>query len=100
MTSKRELARYDKLVRHGCVCCKILGIYTVPEMHHIVDRGYRKHSGGNASTLPLCPYHHRGAITAHTTFEAGPALAHGSKPFAARWGTQRELLAQVNEAIA
>lgn len=96
MTSKRDLKRYSKLVEYGCVCCKILGVYSVPEMHHIVDRGYRKHSGGNASTIPLCPPHHRG----HSTpIDIGPSLANGSKPFAAHWGTERELLAMVDADI-
>lgn len=95
MTSKRDLARYRKLVDYGCVCCKLLGIYSVPEMHHIVDRGYRKHSGGNAATIPLCPYHHRGVGPGF-----GVHLAAGSKMFTHEWGTQRELLAKVDKEIA
>lgn len=97
--NKRDLARYRKLVEYGCVCCKQLGIYTVPEIHHIVDKGYRKHSGGNQATLPLCPYHHR--QTDHGDVNRyGPSLAHGSKLFTKRWGTQRELLEKVNKEVA
>ena len=97
MTSKRDLARYARLVRYGCVCCKLLGIYSIPEIHHLVDKGYRKHSGGNQATLPLCPAHHRGGSAERAM---GPSLADGSKPFAAHWGTQRELLAMVNANLA
>lgn len=98
MTSKADLKRYDKLVRHGCVCCKALGFYSVPEIHHIVDKGYRKHSGGNQATLPLCPTHHRGA-PAGTNEVTGPALSDGSKVFEACWGTQRQLLDKVNREL-
>ena len=101
MTSKRDLARYRKLQEIGCICCCILGIPGVPgDIHHIVDKGYRRLSGGNSSTLCLCPYHHRHASAAGADSRYGPSLAHGSKLFAARWGSQRELLARVNDMLS
>lgn len=104
--TKADRQRFSKLQSYGCVCCKILGVFTPPEIHHIVDKGYRKHSGGHDSTIPLCQYHHRGVTgcmigtkNGKPAFDPGPSLAHGSKPFHKFFGTQRELLAIVNEKI-
>lgn len=94
MTTKAERVRFRKMFDAGCICCKILGIYTPPQMHHILVGGHRS---GHLNTIPLCLYHHQGGMAPH---EMGPSLAHGSKPFVAHWGTERELLEMVNEAIA
>jgi hypothetical protein len=105
MTSKADLKRYDALQRYGCVACRIDGCHSLGDIHHIVDKGYRKHSGGNQSTFVLCQYHHRGVLPpGHTVASAclafGPSLRHQSKLFHKIYGTQRELLAKVNAAIA
>lgn len=105
MTSKRDIARYDALLGYGCVACKQNGDYRTPEMHHIVDKGYRKHSGGNQATLPLCEWHHRGVrfgtiiSDAFMTHAYGPSLAHSKSGFVMRFGSERELLEQVNQVI-
>lgn len=107
MTSKADQVRFDRLREFGCICCHILGWYSVPEFHHLVDGGYRKHSGGNQSTLPICPTHHRGVVPNDLTpvergkFRAqfGPSLSDGRKLFVARFGTERSLLARVNAEI-
>ena len=96
MTSKADLARYRKLVDYGCVCCNELGIYTPPDMHHVLSGGRRM---GNKFTIPLCPYHHRGVKAYWVDAKDGPSLADGSKPFEKRWGTQAQLLERVNKAI-
>lgn len=98
MTSKADLKRYRKLQDLGCICCYILGLPGVPgDIHHVVENGYRRLSGGNKSTLCLCPFHHRGVGNGNSFF--GPSLADGSKPFHRYWGTQGELLAKVNELL-
>ena len=104
MASKSDQARYRKLFDYGCVCCRLLdGRYSLPQMHHLVDRGTRAASGGNSATLPLCPWHHQGIpgmFGKNATRQVmGPSLADGSKPFNARWGTQRDLLALVAKQI-
>jgi hypothetical protein len=99
MTSKKDLQRYDKLVRYGCICCRMKGWYAQPDMHHVLSGGRRT---GNQNTLPLCPYHHRGVIVGNMNLPElvmGPSLAHGSKRFHECFGTEQELLAKVNEAI-
>jgi hypothetical protein len=89
----------------GCICCLQDGYPHVPvDVHHLVDNGYRKHSGGHDSTLPLCPYHHRGVITnglseSETLFRIGPSLALHKKRFLETYGTERELLAEVDMLI-
>ena len=97
MTSKADLARYRRLQEIGCMACRELGFNGIPgDIHHLVDKGNRKASGGNKATIVLCPYHHRGA---GWVSGGGPSLAHGSKPFNAAFGSQRELLAKANKLI-
>lgn len=85
-----------------CICCKIEGVRQPfrTEAHHIVDKGYRKHSGGDESRLPLCIWHHRGICLDGKTgsemvFEHGPSLALHKKTFIATYGSERELLARL-----
>jgi hypothetical protein len=100
MSSKSDQRRYDALQKYGCACCRIIGFHNPGDIHHVVTNGYRRLSGGNKSTICLCPYHHRG-ITDGSAFvtRLGPSLAHGSKAFEAHWGSQESLLARVNEEI-
>ena len=85
-----------------CMCCQIEGI-TQPfrtERHHIVDKGYRKHSGGDESCLPLCIWHHRGISVEGMTdsemiFKYGPSLELNKRTFVSTYGTERELLARL-----
>jgi hypothetical protein len=95
---KKDQERFAKLLEHGCVCCKQLGFYNVPEIHHILSGGRRM---GHEYTIPLSPWHHRGvsADAAVSRRLFGPSLAHGSKPFTKFWGSELELLRRVNEAI-
>jgi hypothetical protein len=89
----------------GCICCAMERLPVEPaDMHHIVDKGYRKHSGGNKATLPLCPWHHRGQPrdgfsedTAKLAY--GPSLKLHKRQFIQRYGTERELLAEVDRRI-
>lgn len=94
MTSRRDLSRFDKLQRIGCIACRILGVYSLADVHHVLTGGRRT---GHQDTIPLCPWHHRGVLPPHE--DLGPSLANGSKPFHARFGRQEELLKQVNELI-
>jgi hypothetical protein len=105
MTTKSDVRRYDALQRYGCVCCRAEGLPIGPvQIHHLVDKGNRELSGGNQSSLPLCAWHHQGIVPAGHTIESatlafGPSLRHQSKAFHERYGSQRELLAKVNEEI-
>jgi hypothetical protein len=104
----RDEKRYAALRQIGCIACVLKG-YTFPcghpEIHHLVDKGYRKHSGGNQATIPLGPWHHRGEPRIdYTATEMraiwGPSMFAESKEFARLYGSQRDLLAKVNELLA
>lgn len=100
--------RLDALSRMRCVACRIQGCEQPnrTEVHHVVDKGNRKASGGHDATCPLCGWHHRGALpprpmmrlaTAEATY--GPSLALNKRAFVARYGSERALLAKVDAIL-
>lgn len=101
----RDVRRYEALREIGCLAC-LIGRHTIPcgpvEIHHLVDNGYRKHSGGNQATIPLGPWHHRGVpidpkyTVTYMRHLYGPSMFYESKEFARVYGSQRELLSKVN----
>ena len=90
--------RFDALTQMGCVACRKLGLWRIPEIHHIVD-GYRL---GHEHTLPLCPWHHRGVpndldqYKSVTVKKLGPNLRDEKKRFIQEFGSEKELLQEVN----
>ncbi len=106
MSMRAEQRRFSRLQEIGCIACLKEGLgHVPPDVHHIVDKGYRRLSGGHAATIPLCPYHHRGVPPSGFTedtamFAAGPSLALHKKRFIHTYGTERELLAEVDKRIA
>jgi Recombination enhancement, RecA-dependent nuclease len=105
--TKADAKRLEIIHRLPCMACAQNGSDTGMrvEAHHIVDKGYRKHSGGHQATLPLCQYHHRGEpspILLHKSamlLAHGPSLADNKKAFIARYGTERQLLANIDKVI-
>lgn len=89
-----------------CIACT-LERCTQPlrtEAHHIVSQSYRKHSGGDAATIPLCSWHHRGELlyplsSREMTELYGPSFARQKRAFIANYGTERELLALTNKQL-
>lgn len=102
----RDEKRYAALRQLGCIACSINGFYAGhAESHHLVDKGYRKHSGGNQATIPLCAWHHRGEPwmdfpVSYMRERFGPSMKLESKAFREEFGSQRDLLAKVNEMIS
>lgn len=95
--TKAQKERFGKLQELGCICClNESNGYRAPDIHHILDCGRRM---GHDYTIPLCPYHHRGVITSPHEVYRGPSLADGKKPFESWYGSQVELLEQVNDLI-
>lgn len=91
--TKAQERRFRQLQDMGCIVCSLFfGAYRAPDIHHILSGGRRR---GHDFTLPLCPEHHR-----LPTGYYGPSLAGGTRAFEKAWGTQEELLAKVNEALA
>lgn len=100
--TKAEKARMDAMKEMGqCVACYQLGIHGrgYIEIHHLLSGNRRI---GHLATVALCEWHHRGVACIpvsdmNTLF--GPSLAHGSKPFRARFGTDMELLGLQNALL-
>ena len=100
----KRLRRFARLQRIGCVACLQESISSQADIHHIVDKGYRKHSGGDDSTIPLCPYHHRGLLPdgmslADAEQMYGPSLALSKREFVTRFGSERALLLFVDHLL-
>lgn len=104
MTTKSDLARYDKLHSMGCLPCAKDRIFSQIDVHHLTDKGTRKLSGGNKASIPCCPWHHRGqppdGWRVSDAYEFyGPSLRLHKREFIARYGTERQLLAEVDQQI-
>jgi len=103
--TKAQQARHEALREMGCICCwNFHGRKMWAEIHHIVDKGYRRHSGGHDATLPLCSWHHRGVnafgfTAAQMTADFGPSLALSKREFVRVFGTERQLLETVNAML-
>jgi hypothetical protein len=104
--TKAEQARLDAIHDMPCCACVIEGIDqpNPTEAQHLVDKGYRKHSGGHMATIPLCGWHHRAEPLMELTRREmgiiyGPSLASSKRAFVAMYGTERELLAITDEAL-
>ena len=103
--NKADTKRLDIIHRMPCMACVQEGCNILPvEAHHIVDMGYRKHSGGHQATIPLCEWHHRGNprlgfSASHMAEMYGPSMARSKRKFVARYGTERQLLASVDSLI-
>jgi hypothetical protein len=101
--TRAQAWRLEQLAGMRCIACVIEG-RSQPhrtEVHHIVDKGYRSHSGGHDATLPLCSWHHRGIPpngmkVDEAIFHYGPSLALNKRRFIETYGTERELLETVN----
>lgn len=100
--TKAEQARMDAMKEMGqCVACYQIGIHGRGpiEIHHLLSGNKRI---GHMATVSLCPWHHRGVIDMPKTAAEeifGPSLAHGSKPFRAKFGSDAELMALQNALL-
>jgi hypothetical protein len=102
---KEEQQRLDLLSRLPCICCYPIVQPNRTEIHHLVDFGYRVHSGGHMATLPLCAWHHRGVPRygyqrSHMATVYGPSLALSKRTFIETYGTERELLQRVDQFVS
>lgn len=97
----KDKERADKLRDLGCiVCLNTLEIHTPPAIHHI--DGQTK-PGCHELTLPLCPKHHQekcSYLLYHGDSQWVSRHGDGRADFEAAYGTEQELLEQVNELIA
>lgn len=94
-----------KLKQIGCIACnqrkyRLMCVSGV-EIHHLLSGNRRR---GHMFTIPLCAWHHRAShgplwSKRYAREVLGPSLADGSKPFHAAYGSDEELLAEVNKAL-
>jgi Recombination enhancement, RecA-dependent nuclease len=90
--TKAEKERYDAIARIGCIVCRHEGYNSPACVHHLTGLMYRA-TGKKANyehSIPLCYEHHQGRTGIHTI---------GTKAWEAQYGTQEDLLAEVNEII-
>lgn len=99
--SRLEQRRLELLSQMPCIACGLQVQAGRTEIHHLVDRGYRVHSGGHLATIPLCSWHHRGVclegwplVAMVSTF--GPSMASSKRAFVACYGSERALLSIVD----
>lgn len=102
--TKAEQERITRMLQLGCCACAQDMLehddwpLAEPECQHIVEGNKRL---GPLYTIGLCAGHHRGEWMKEQRifildlriagFRTPVSLANGSKPFTARYGTQREL---------
>ena len=96
--------RLKRIRAMQCICCVIEDVAQPfrTEAHHLTDKGYRKHSGGHQSTLPLCKWHHRGICEGSPDkmlFTHGPSLELHKRKFIETYGTERQLLERINNVV-
>jgi len=92
--------RFASLRQLGCIACTKRGIVgSKAEIHHLVE-GYRL---GHEYTIPLCTWHHRGERTdLSVSMESmrgifGPSMAREKRQFVGEFGSERELLEEVDK---
>lgn len=82
-----------KVAELGCIACRKLGIEdSPPEIHHPRTGCGMGQRASHLKAIPLCHAHHR-------TGGHGVALHAGQKAFEAIYGTELELLAEVERLI-
>lgn len=74
----------DAIVRLGCCACRKDGHHFEPAQVHHITSGFRRL--GHLFSLPLCVRHHTGD---------GPSVHGAKKSFERKYGTQIELLAEL-----
>lgn len=92
--TKAEREWMSAITALGCIVCRNQGRGYVPAAVHHITSGSRRM--GHMYSLPLCdPGHHQNAPK-----ESGEVSRHPNKAeFEKRYGTEMELLAQVQELV-
>lgn len=102
--TKAQAERRSAMYQLGCICCRDTGKWSQVQIHHILDDSGESRLGHD-ETIPLCPYHHTGDTLLASRKEMelygfGPPGPPGGADFVAAFGTEQELLDQVNDLLA
>ena len=100
-----DAERFVAIKSLGCVACLKLKLPMQcgpTEAHHLLSGGRRR---GHQQSIPLGAWHHRGVIwysmnSTQMEDQFGPSLARGSKRFHEAFGSDDELLEEVNRLIS
>ena len=85
--NKKERAHCNLVASLGCMVCG-----APAELHHVMMGTGLSQRSDHFMVIPLCGVHHR-------TGQYGEALHAGLAAFEDRYGTESELLSQVNDQI-
>lgn len=89
-----ERLHLSRVASLGCIVCRIAGHEFSPaEIHHPRTGMGMSQRASHFDAIPLCHFHHR-------TGGHGLAIHAGQKTWEAKFGTEKELLAQVKELLA
>jgi hypothetical protein len=92
--TKKEQLRFEKLRELGCiVCLNTMNVCTPPAIHHIDGK---TKEGSHDLTIPLCQSHHQ--YKSNSTIWIS-RHGDGRAAFENAYGTEQELLEQVNGMI-
>ena len=100
--TKAEKRRFMLMQDIGCIACRMGGRGGIPsDIHHILTGGRRT---SHSETIPLCIWHHRGLTVGGLGIHEmdmllGPSMAIEKRKFTHRFGTEVELLEQVNKLL-
>lgn len=109
ITPRQWADRRERLYALGCICClraesmgfSMTGKQT--ELHHLNKGGKAgQERRGHRFTIPLCLFHHQGGgfpFKWNAQKTHGPSLALSSRNFRMTYGTDDELLADVDKLI-
>ncbi len=92
---KRHMAEVAEL---GCIVCRnTFGIYSEAAIHHIDGK---TKPGAHSRVLPLCARHHQvSSDSGEYTTRHAPGRNAGKAMFEAAYGSEDDLLAQVNDLL-
>lgn len=83
----------ERVAALGCVVCRNLGLGpSLAEVHHVLRSGRRQ---SHKHVIPLCWPHHRGGMNTPELVSRHP----WRKEFERRYGTEQQLLEQVNREL-
>lgn len=97
-----QVARFEAIHHFGCIACRMRGLTTPAEIHHLTIGGrHGQKRRGHDFSVGLCPWHHRGEpmfALSHILCECrfGPSYAREPRRFREVFGQDDELLARQN----
>lgn len=102
MNEAQRAIRFDGIKQLGCICCRLEGhAWVYAEIHHMLTTGLHGNGKrlGDAHTIGLCIYHHRGYIDDSCRLAEGPSYAKQAAMFREVYGSDAELLEIQNEML-